>query len=88
MRKVKKIFCTLGPSSLNKKFLQFSNKKVSLYRLNISHIEINKLKSTIGFIRKFSKIPICIDTEGAQIRTKIKKSKNYKRNEKINIYES
>ena len=88
MRKVKKIFCTLGPSTLNKKFLQFSNKKVSLYRLNISHIEINKLKSTIGFIRKFSKIPICIDTEGAQIRTKVKKSKKYKRNEKINIYES
>ena len=88
MNKNIKIFCTLGPSTLNKKFLQFSNKKVSLYRLNISHIEINKLKSTIGFIRKFSKIPICIDTEGAQIRTKVKKGKNYKRNEKINIYKS
>ena len=73
MKKNKEIFCTLGPSSLNKDFLKFTNKRISLLRLNMSHIEISKLIPTIKFIRKFSKVPICIDTEGAQIRTKIQK---------------
>jgi len=84
----KEIFCTLGPSSLNKEFLKFSNKKISLLRLNMSHIKISKLKKTIIFIRKFSKIPICIDTEGAQIRTKVRKKLNCKKNKKIIIFKN
>ena len=86
MRKNKEIFCTLGPTSLNKDFLKFSNKKISLLRLNMSHISVYKLKHTINFVRKFSKIPICIDTEGAQIRTKVKKKIKYKKNERLIIY--
>ena len=88
MKKTKDIFCTLGPSSLNKKNLKFYNNKVSLLRLNMSHMEINKLKDTIIFIRKFSTVPICIDTEGAQIRTKIKKKQNYKKNSKLTIFKN
>ncbi len=80
------IFCTLGPSSFNKKFLNFVNGKVSLLRLNMSHIEIKDLSKNIDFIRKFSKVPICIDTEGAQIRTKIKKMENYKFGQKFRIF--
>ena len=68
-----KIFCTLGPSTLNKNFLIFSNKNIDLLRINMSHIAINHLERTINYIRKYSKTPICIDTEGAQIRTKVKK---------------
>ena len=75
-----KIFCTLGPSSLNKSFLNFSNKKISLLRLNMSHVKLSKLASTIKFIKKYSSVPICIDTEGAQIRTKTKKKKFLKKN--------
>ncbi len=86
MRKKIEIFCTLGPSTINKDFLKFSNGKVSLLRLNMSHIKIEKLISTIKFIRKFSKVPICIDTEGAQIRTKIKNTKKYKINSRLIIY--
>ena len=52
MNKKIEIFCTLGPSTLNKNFLKFSNKKISLLRLNMSHIEINKLKKTINFVKK------------------------------------
>ena len=69
------IICTLGPSSLNKDFLNFSKNKVSLFRLNMSHLSLSQLKKSINFIRKFSKIPICIDTEGAQIRIKLNKIK-------------
>ena len=84
----KKIFCTLGPSTLNKNFLKFSNNKVSLLRLNMSHVEVTKLKRTINYIRKYSNVPICIDTEGAQIRTKIKKSRKYITNQKLSIYKN
>ena len=71
----KEIFCTLGPSTLNKDFLKFSNQKISLLRLNLSHVDFGALKSTITFIRKYTKVPICIDTEGAQIRTRVNKIK-------------
>ena len=86
MKKKIKILCTLGPSSLNKKFLIFANGKISIFRINLSHIKISNLKKTIKFIRKFSNIPICIDTEGAQIRTKIKGVKKYNKGNYINIY--
>ena len=76
-----KIICTLGPNTLRKDILNFAKGKISLLRLNISHIEINKLKKIIKFIKKNSKIPICIDTEGAQIRTKGKKTTYYKNNQ-------
>ena len=83
----KEIYCTLGPSTLNSNFLKFSNKRISLLRLNMSHIETKQLKKKINFIRKFSRIPICIDTEGAQIRSKIKIKKKYKIGNDAIIYE-
>lgn len=75
------IFCTLGPSSLNRRFLTAaSQQKVNLLRINMSHVEIPKLINTIKFVKKYTRIPLCIDTEGAQIRTKIKKKKFFKLN--------
>ena len=88
MIKKKEIFCTLGPSTFNKDFLKFSNNKISLLRLNMSHVAIKTLKRTIMFIRKYSKVPICIDTEGAQIRTKIRKRRKYKFNQKLSLYKN
>ena len=82
----KEILCTLGPSSFNKDFLQFANKHISLLRLNMSHLELSTLEKKIKFINKYSKVPICLDTEGAQIRTKINKKKKYKVGNKLNIY--
>ena len=46
------IFVTLGPSSLNKKFLNFIQGKVSLARLNMSHVNLEKLGEKISFIKK------------------------------------
>jgi len=82
------ILCTLGPASLNKKFLKFAKNKISLLRLNMSHIEVKDLKKNIIFIKKNTNIPICIDTEGAQIRTKINKKKNIKINQTFKIYKN
>ncbi len=85
MKSKVKIICTLGPSSINKKFLKFSKTNIDLLRLNMSHMKLNKLQSTINFIKRYTKTPICIDTEGGQIRTKTKKSKFFKINENILI---
>ena len=75
------IFCTLGPSSLNRRFLTAaSQQKVNLLRINMSHVEIPKLINTIKFVKKYTRIPLCIDTEGAQIKTKKKKKKFFKLN--------
>ena len=88
MKNNKKIFCTLGPSSINKKFLTESKKYVDLLRLNMSHIKIQELQRNIKFIKKYTDIPICIDTEGAQIRTKVIKKKYIKKNEVFKLHKS
>ena len=85
MNKNIKIICTLGPNSLNKRFLKFSQGKINLLRLNMSHLSIKNLEKKIKFIKKNTNIPICIDTEGAQIRTKIKKEKFFKLGQKVKI---
>jgi len=88
MKKIK-IFCTLGPSSLNKKFLKFAQlQKVEMVRLNMSHLGLKELEKNIRFIKKNSKLNICLDTEGAQIRTKINKKINLKKKQKISIYKN
>lgn len=88
MKKKIEVFCTLGPACLNKKFLKFSNSNINLLRLNMSHLNIDQLKKNILYIRKFSKVPICIDTEGAQIRTKSKLTKYLKKGIKIKIFKN
>jgi len=79
MKKKVKIICTLGPGSLNTQFLEYANKNVDLLRLNMSHLSTSELKRNIAFIKKKTNCPICIDTEGAQIRSKYKKRKFYKK---------
>ena len=66
----KEILCTIGPSSLNQGVLTRMNElAVTLLRINMSHTSTYDLPDTIRFIQEFSDKPICIDTEGAQIRT-------------------
>lgn len=89
MKKTISIYCTLGPSSLNAKFLKFAEKnKVSLVRLNLSHLTLKNLQENLKYIKKNSKLNICVDTEGAQIRTKTKitKPKLFRKNQSGVIY--
>ena len=66
----KEIFCTIGPASLNEWTLKrMGNTKVSLLRINLSHTNFKDLENIITKIKSYSDIPICLDTEGAQIRT-------------------
>jgi pyruvate kinase len=65
-----KVLCTLGPASLTRKVIvRLSEAGVSLFRINMSHTSIEDLVPTLAFIRKHSPVPICIDLEGAQVRT-------------------
>ena len=52
----------------------------------MSHIEPNQLEKKIKYIRKFTKKPICIDTEGAQIRTKVGKEKFLSKKNELKIF--
>ena len=44
MKKNIKIISTLGPKSVNKNFLRFAKNKISLLRLNMSHLNLLNLE--------------------------------------------
>ena len=64
------ILCTLGPSSMNEKVIRrLEALGATLFRINLSHTDSEEMEAAIKFIQEHSPIPICLDTEGAQIRT-------------------
>ncbi len=65
-----KIICTLGPTSLNPEVIQrLESLGVSLLRINLSHTAIDDVRPAIALLQKHATVPICLDSEGAQIRT-------------------
>ena len=65
-----KIICTLGPTSLKPRIVRrLQELGVGLFRINLSHTPIEKVRPAIAFLRKHSTVPICLDSEGAQVRT-------------------
>ena len=65
----KKILCTLGPASLRPEVIaELDRRGVALFRINLSHTPPDAVESTIEFVRRHSQTPICLDTEGAQVR--------------------
>jgi pyruvate kinase len=66
----KNIIATLGPSSLKKKIIEKMDLSgVDLFRINLSHTKLSKIEETIIKIQKWTNKPVCVDTEGAQLRT-------------------
>ena len=64
-----KILVTLGPSSLNKEVLtRIDRCGIFVFRINLSHTSIAKLADIINWIQLHTDTPICLDSEGAQIR--------------------
>ena len=65
-----KILCTLGPASLNEDTIsKMTERGVDCFRINMSHTSMDQLKQHILTIKKYSNTAICIDSEGAQVRT-------------------
>lgn len=64
------LLCTLGPASLNDRVIHWlARAGTSMLRLNLSHTRIEDLQRIVEFIQKRTSIPVCLDTEGAQVRT-------------------
>ena len=64
-----KIIATLGPSSLSKEIVeQMDHLGVDLFRINLSHTNIDDLEDIITTVQGWTSKKICIDTEGAQLR--------------------
>jgi pyruvate kinase len=64
------ILCTLGPASLDRRTIQrLEQSGATLFRINLSHTKLADLLRMIQTIRNATQVPICLDTEGAQIRT-------------------
>ncbi len=64
------ILCTLGPASFNAQVIKrLEELGVSLFRINLSHTKARDLAALIDNIQAQTNVPICLDTEGAQIRT-------------------
>lgn len=64
-----KVICTLGPASLEPAVIgALDIRGVDLFRINLSHTPLEEVAPTIGFVRRHSDVPICLDTEGAQVR--------------------
>ncbi len=69
-RRLPEILCTLGPASLNRRTIQrLEQSGATLFRINLSHTKLADLPRIIETIRDATEIPICLDSEGAQIRT-------------------
>ena len=63
------ILCTLGPRSLDGEVIAgLDAQGVDLFRINLSHTPLEAVESTICLVRQYSSTPICLDTEGAQVR--------------------
>lgn len=65
-----KVLCTLGPASFDPNIIRrLEERGVDLFRINLSHTPLGRVAATIELIQSNSSVPICLDTEGAQVRT-------------------
>ena len=64
-----KILCTLGPASFSPDVIKgLDERRVDLFRINLSHTAPEALEEAIASVRAVSATPICLDTQGAQVR--------------------
>jgi pyruvate kinase len=64
------ILCTLGPASMGPGTIRrLERSGASLFRINLSHTSLGALPQMVETIRAATAVPVCLDTEGAQIRT-------------------
>jgi pyruvate kinase len=84
-----KILVTLGPSSLNNDIVEKLTKKgVDLFRINLSHTKLDDVRKIIENIQSWSDVPVCLDSEGAQIRNQdmASESVNFQKDDIVKIH--
>ena len=64
-----RILCTLGPASLEPEIVsRLDEAGVDLFRINMSHASLSAFRAAVDLVRSASSKPICLDTEGPQVR--------------------
>ena len=64
-----KLLATIGPSSFDKDTIcEMESNGVDLFKINLSHTKISDLEEIIESLHKWSSVPVCLDSEGAQVR--------------------
>ena len=84
-----KILATLGPSSLNNDIVKgLTQKGVDLFRINLSHTKLGDVREIIENIQSWTDTPICLDSEGAQIRNQdmVSESVNFQKDDIVKIH--
>jgi pyruvate kinase len=84
-----KILVTLGPASLNYETIkQMEQEGVHLFRINLSHANLDSLEELIAKIQKWTDVPVCLDSEGAQIRNQSmgSGSVNFQKGKQVRIH--
>jgi len=84
-----KILATLGPSSLNIDTVKELTKKgVDLFRINLSHTKLEDVKGIVENIQSWTNVPVCLDSEGAQIRNQdmISEFVNFQKDDIVKIH--
>ena len=63
------ILVTLGPTSMNEETVKSCAEfEVYVFRINLSHTPLNKVEESINLIQSWTDVPVCLDSEGAQLR--------------------
>jgi pyruvate kinase len=65
----KNILVTLGPTSMNESTVKScSELGIYVFRINLSHTPIEQVEENIKRIQSWTDRPVCLDSEGAQLR--------------------
>lgn len=63
------LLCTLGPASMNDRVIaRLEELGATLFRINLSHTALEDLPRLVEFVQERTNVPLCLDTEGAQVR--------------------
>jgi pyruvate kinase len=84
-----KILATIGPSSLNIDTIkELSLSGIYLFRINLSHTKLHDVPKIIDKIQSWSDTPICLDSEGAQVRNQDMESESvsFKKDSLVKIH--
>ncbi|MEK9680188.1 MAG: pyruvate kinase, partial [Rhodospirillaceae bacterium] len=64
-----KILVTLGPASFSRDIVaKCADLGVGIFRINLSHTPLDAVEDTIKKIQSWTDVPVCLDSEGAQLR--------------------
>jgi len=83
------ILATLGPASLRSDTVQkMAENGVSLFRINLSHTLLEDVGPVVKKIQSWTDVPVCLDSEGAQIRNQdmISESVYFKEGDTVMIH--